>query len=400
MVCILSTGFFQNQAVGQASSLFRRVVHPGTLGEGGASINYNGVAIANADSDYISTEESGITVSGVMVAAGGGNAFASDGGATASSTPAAEALVITPLNGTTFAPQGDATGSVREYAQVSNYGGNADASMFWSHGLTATSTSYYNFETISPPVGGVDPVFNAFAYVLGIDNVTETGSGRVDEGINYVRTSITTGGGAYYMNLELAYADFLGSWSWEATWKDASGIYIETGTGSNLLFQVQLPLSITTDLSMPDVTVFSEIRSTATAKAGPPQGQAIANFDYSGTTWGFGGPPVTLEDAQAIADSFGGSTSLVNLNALPDPAYFAWQNNFGGLGPEGDFDLDGDVDGVDFLVWQRNFSAAIVSIAVPEPNAVTMLLTSLIVSLSLFREAQHRRAAAADGKHC
>jgi hypothetical protein len=65
--------------------------------------------------------------------------------------------------------------------------------------------------------------------------------------------------------------------------------------------------------------------------------------------------------------------------------------------PPGDFDDDGDVDGRDFLVWQRNNGSAadlaiwqknfgtgtlLASVAVPEPSAVVLIL-SLVNSMSI-----------------
>jgi hypothetical protein len=70
-----------------------------------------------------------------------------------------------------------------------------------------------------------------------------------------------------------------------------------------------------------------------------------------------------------------------NLDGKVDGADFlAWQNNFGmasgGTWSQGDFNNDGKVDGADFLMWQNNFGADITagaSAAVPEPATLTLL---------------------------
>ena len=77
-----------------------------------------------------------------------------------------------------------------------------------------------------------------------------------------------------------------------------------------------------------------------------------------------------------------------NLGSLTD-----WQTNFGRV--EVDFDQDGDVDGTDFLIWQRepnfgsltdwqtNFGRAVFltssSVAVPEPTSMPLLVVAVLL---------------------
>ena len=86
-----------------------------------------------------------------------------------------------------------------------------------------------------------------------------------------------------------------------------------------------------------------------------------------------------------------------NFRITDDPADFnedgtidgadllAWQEGFGTASDashiDGDADEDGDVDGFDFLAWQRGLTptAAVSSIAVPEPSSVTLMFLSLTV---------------------
>jgi hypothetical protein len=53
-----------------------------------------------------------------------------------------------------------------------------------------------------------------------------------------------------------------------------------------------------------------------------------------------------------------------------------WRTGFG-TDATGDADLDGDTDGADFLIWQRNLgqsaAASIVTAAVPEPSAAWII---------------------------
>jgi hypothetical protein len=58
-----------------------------------------------------------------------------------------------------------------------------------------------------------------------------------------------------------------------------------------------------------------------------------------------------------------------------------WKNAFG-TGVSGDADGDGDSDGQDFLIWQREYGAGagltVASVAVPEPGAIAILVTTLL----------------------
>jgi hypothetical protein len=60
--------------------------------------------------------------------------------------------------------------------------------------------------------------------------------------------------------------------------------------------------------------------------------------------------------------------------------FLAWQTGFGTQSgaqkSDGDYDNDGDVDGNDFLGWQADFGSGIgsASAAVPEPASIVLLL--------------------------
>jgi len=54
-----------------------------------------------------------------------------------------------------------------------------------------------------------------------------------------------------------------------------------------------------------------------------------------------------------------------------------WEQGFGDS-RAGDADHNGDTDGADFLVWQRQFSPNGVANLVPEPTALTLMLLFLV----------------------
>lgn len=103
---------------------------------------------------------------------------------------------------------------------------------------------------------------------------------------------------------------------------------------------------------------------------------ALASAKYVGAA-GTGEQSVTLSLAGAIGGDFNGD-GAVNATDLDDPT-FGWKARFGV-----------DLDGADFLTWQRNFgagSATAAASAVPEPT--TAILAGLgIASLSLARRRQ------------
>ena len=107
-----------------------------------------------------------------------------------------------------------------------------------------------------------------------------------------------------------------------------------------------------------------------------------------------------VANGQRLTTSDGLGSFLVNYGAGStfNPKQIVLSNFLAGNGLPGDFDVDGDVDGRDFLVWQRNpgvgnladwqanygvpFSAT--SIAVPEPGTL-FLLSSVVVVFSIRR---------------
>ena len=66
--------------------------------------------------------------------------------------------------------------------------------------------------------------------------------------------------------------------------------------------------------------------------------------------------------------------------------FLIWQRNFGlqsgATSHDGDADGDGDVDGEDFLTWQRQFGsvAGTGGLSVPEPTSLTLLALAVAVT--------------------
>ncbi|BBO30875.1 PEP-CTERM sorting domain-containing protein [Lacipirellula parvula] len=103
---------------------------------------------------------------------------------------------------------------------------------------------------------------------------------------------------------------------------------------------------------------------------------ALASAKYVGAA-GTGEQSVTLSLAGAIAGDFNGD-GAVNAIDLNDPT-FGWKARFGV-----------DLDGNDFLTWQRNFGAGAANAAVsavPEPSTMLLAGLSLVGASSIRRRA-------------
>jgi hypothetical protein len=95
-------------------------------------------------------------------------------------------------------------------------------------------------------------------------------------------------------------------------------------------------------------------------------------------------PPVVYDPADFNHDGFVRIDDLVILRE-------GYGTTTGATNAQGDADLDGDVDGADFLLWQRNLNALAASAAgapVPEPGAAVLLAVAV---LTLRRRYQRQR---------
>jgi hypothetical protein len=67
--------------------------------------------------------------------------------------------------------------------------------------------------------------------------------------------------------------------------------------------------------------------------------------------------------------------------------FVAWQTAFPSKGPHGDNvgDHDGDIDGADFVIWQTNFPYTPSPATVPEPSTCALVLLSVPALFALRR---------------
>lgn len=71
----------------------------------------------------------------------------------------------------------------------------------------------------------------------------------------------------------------------------------------------------------------------------------------------------------AVLDQHAGDANLDG--AVDGLDYLAWSDHFGLAGnwSQGDFNHDGDVDGLDYTIWADNFGSGAAALPVPEPSA-------------------------------
>jgi len=70
-----------------------------------------------------------------------------------------------------------------------------------------------------------------------------------------------------------------------------------------------------------------------------------------------------------------------------------WQNEYGGMGAQltADGDGDDDVDGRDFLIWQRSSGLSATLNVVPEPTGIALLSFSVLAIVAVFQRDKSRR---------
>ena len=111
---------------------------------------------------------------------------------------------------------------------------------------------------------------------------------------------------------------------------------------------------------------------------------------FATTTDGFGGVRLNAFALNAVSTgavpgdfNSDGDVDGVDLDAL--------ENNFGATGASvsmGDADGDADVDGADFLVWQQNVGAGSPVSAIPEPSGLATVVLAALTTLGICRVRQ------------
>lgn len=125
---------------------------------------------------------------------------------------------------------------------------------------------------------------------------------------------------------------------------------------------------------------------------GPFQHVGLVDF-WSNTEW-------ISDPDSAWQFFFNSGAQITSLKSANRGAWAVHDGDVADLGTPGDFDFDGDVDGDDFLLWQRNPSIGLLSDweshyattlvaanVVPEPNAAALCLLAIVL---IFGHRVHR----------
>jgi hypothetical protein len=210
--------------------------------------------------------------------------------------------------------------------------------------------------------------------VAGIDFFIQMGDGGAVAGGDDVGPTITGvdfgGGGVFATNNSGVFLDPAGPLLWGATTTTTSGTVAATGRLVLLAINTTGITSGRFDLNL------------SPALTGPTQFPGVATTLING--W------VQIGSPSAADFNSDGEVDALDLTA--------WRAGFGTTGTatraQGDADGDLDVDGRDFLVWQRQVTAPIASVAsaaVPEPTFAAMALAA--AAAMLFQRRRARRAS-------
>ena len=128
----------------------------------------------------------------------------------------------------------------------------------------------------------------------------------------------------------------------------------------------------------------------ATITGVAPQEDDILYIQFVGST-GNGG---YLNDMQIEASAPALNSDFNNDGAVDGEDLAVWKDEFGDTGASvtADADGDSDADGNDFLIWQRDLTAAAVPAggAVPEPASIALLLVGLTIASAAGRCRKHK----------
>lgn len=187
------------------------------------------------------------------------------------------------------------------------------------------------------------------------------------------------------------------------------------GAGSTLTLDGSSTLAA--DAIQEGISLVLDGTSVATLLGGNTIGDDLVDASGTITFLSAGAELITLRDSATDVRSRV-INGLTGMSYLDDPS--AWNiTNWDGVSalaslqlaaPDGDFDNDGDVDGADFLLWQRggspnplspadlaawqaayNAGSNLAAAAVPEPSAAILLVTTLLFGNAVGRQKNLRR---------
>jgi len=221
---------------------------------------------------------------------------------------------------------------------------------------------------------GFDP--DSFKIAGGTLHVGEISGDLRNEG-----GTLAPGAGTLSFDSPIGFTKILGSYTQEAGGSldieiespslqgDVGNDYVLVTGPANLAGDLELSLIDDFVPSFLDNFLIFEATSLIGAFDNAPAGSRLDVLDGSGSFLVNYGSSSSFDPSQIVLSDF--------QSISQDPLLRDWEENFGSTGGgSGDFDLDADVDGADFLMWQRDFIpalAASTSQTVPEPSSLFLL---------------------------
>ncbi len=313
-------------------------------------------------------------------------ASASDDSGFAQSTSMAQAMNLTPVGATTFVPTVDTTVSNSSIASVSLPGSftelrgtrapsvSAGSNVPSMGGVTASSDGSFLLDGM--PTSGF---LHGSMYLFGLITGTETASGLASAnfiGDGFVQAKVE----GFFV--EAGYDDSIELWGVDVSLPGVTESFFTPSLNHYFTFSIPITLPRTIDI---DATSSTEVRSVAVAQgfeAASATAQGLVNL--SASAWATYTPtivPPPNGDFDGDGDVDGGD-------------FLTWQRGFGeSLGAtlsQGDADHDGNVNSVDLALWEGNFgttgfSAISATLAVPEPTTSVMALAAFLLVFSRIR---------------
>jgi hypothetical protein len=303
---------------------------------------------------------------GEVLAAAGASALVSNdvapGTATALATVAAEATNITPPYAETYAP------TVSTSATSIH---NVSATLPKTADCFETSTEASSNGTFELSGNVASGFLHCSMYLVGITQETESGVGEfIRDG--FIQSKI----GPYFV--EAGYSDSQGQWAVDVSLPDLTESFFTAGV--NHFFTFTIPVSLPTTISISSVSL-----SPAAGNVIGGDGSATGSVALSASAW-----MTFTPDNTPLSGDFDGDGDVDGRDFL------MWQRGSGTANgatlTDGDANHDGMVDEDDLEIWADSYGTSIApsTALVPIPEPHTSILTIFIVT-GLMARSQHRR---------
>jgi len=364
------------ESYGQPSWQFTR------LDDMGVSVfaEENSIALFTGSSDE--DQAAGDILVNIATNASASQSIPDVGSAFAQSTSMAQAMNLTPVGSTTFAPTVDTTVSNSSIATATTPGDveegdplvTAESRFPWEgEGVKASSNGLFSLEG-APTSGFLQGSMYLFGAVTGTESATGGGS-AIFEGAGSVQATIED------YSVSARYNGF--QWLVNVSLPDVTESFFTPSL--NLYFNFTIPVTLPGTINL-NANSWTNAYSSAAADGtvGSQSGTAQGTVDLSAGAWAVFTPTI----APTPDGDFDGDGDVDGSDFLTFQRGFG--ENMGATLTQGDADHDGNVDSADLALWGGNFgtmsfSSTSATLAVPEPATSAIAMTAILLVFSRVR---------------